>query len=707
MAYDIGPVIGIEGEKEFKNAISNINKEMSLLGSEMKKVTAQFSDNANSMSALTSKNKVLTSQVEEQRNKVNTLQDALKKAKQEYGENSDQVRNWQKQLNNAEADLAKLENQVTQNEKAIKEYGQAQTKAALNSEEFSKAQDKLKTMVKAVAVVVAAAGAAVLAFAKNGLELASDLAEVQNVVDVTFGDGAKIIDQWAKDAAEAYGLSILSAKQYTGTMGAMLKSMQLSDDVALDMSTSLVGLAGDMASFYNLDHETAFEKIRSGISGETEPLKQLGINMSVTNLEAYALSQGITEAYSSMTEAEKVTLRYNYLMQVTADAQGDFARTSDGFANQQRILKLEIQNLSASLGEKLLPIINEMMPKIIDFVKNIDLTPITNALDWILENIDKIAAGAAALGAAMITWNVVATVQAVVKAIKGWQLATEGMTVAQKLLNLAMAANPIGIIITAVAALVAAIVVLWNTNEDFRKKVVKIWNSIKDFFIELGAKIKEIFNAIWTWIKDNVIQPMIDRVEAIKASWQSFKDKIFEVWTAVANWISDKWNWLKNNVFTPIKNVIDDVKEKFQEFRTKAEEVFEAVRAWIEDKIGKAIEKITNFINKIKSAIDWLKELGEQAEESSTLRGTGIYTASTSGSGYTGATYAEGTDYVPYTGYALLHKGEAVLTAEENAARGSGAPTGRTVIINLNTKTASKSEIDYIIRQANIQFGMA
>ncbi len=130
------------------------------------------------------------------------------------------------------------------------------------------------------------------------------------------------------------------------------------------MSLTMTGLAGDFASFYNLEHQEAFDKIRSGISGETEPLKQLGINMSVANLEAYALSKGIETAYKSMTEVEKVTLRYNYLLSVSKDAQGDFARTSDSFANQLRIVQLNIQNLTNSIGNSLLPIASEAIKTI-------------------------------------------------------------------------------------------------------------------------------------------------------------------------------------------------------------------------------------------------------------------------------------------------------------------------------------------------------
>lgn len=221
------------------------------------------------------------------------------------------------------------------------------------------------TLKKLAGLVAAAFGtAAIIHFGKESVKLASDIQEVQNVIDVTFGQGAAQIEEFAKSAAEAYGLSELAAKQYTGTMGAMLKSSGLAAGAAQEMSMALTGLAGDVASFYNLDTDLAFEKIRSGISGETEPLRQLGINMSVANLEAYALSQGITKSYSAMSQAEQVLLRYNYLLSVTGDAQGDFARTSGSFANQIRLLQLNFDQLRISVGNALIPIAQAVLPGI-------------------------------------------------------------------------------------------------------------------------------------------------------------------------------------------------------------------------------------------------------------------------------------------------------------------------------------------------------
>lgn len=222
---------------------------------------------------------------------------------------------------------------------------------------------KLKGVFGKVAktIGVALSVAAIVRFGRECINLGSDLAEVQNVVDVTFGTMNKAIEDFAKTAAEQFGLSELAAKQYTSTLGAMMKSMGITGKTLEDMSIKLAGLAGDMASFYNLDPDVAFEKIRAGISGETEPLKQLGINLSVANLEAYALSQGMTKAYNSMTQQEQALLRYNYLLSVTADAQGDFARTSDSWANQVRILQLRFESLKATIGQGLINIFTPVL----------------------------------------------------------------------------------------------------------------------------------------------------------------------------------------------------------------------------------------------------------------------------------------------------------------------------------------------------------
>ena len=376
-----GGTIKLEGEKAYREALRQINSDLKVMASEMSKVTAEFGKNDKSASSLTSRNKILAEQIDKQKEKITALKNALEQSSEKYGENDKKTNAWKISLNKAEAELIKLEKELSDNEKALKDSENATEDNSKSLKKFGdsandagqktlKLGDLIKANLISDAIIsgIKALGSAIMdvarkfgEFVSNGIKNASNLQEVQNVVDVTFEESAGIINDWATKAASAYGMSELSAKQYTGTIGAMFKSMGLADEQVLSMSSDMVGLAGDFASFYNLEHEEAFNKIRAGISGETEPLKQLGINMSVANLEAFALSQGIDKSYNSMTQAEQATLRYNYLMSVSADAQGDFARTSGSYANQLRIAQLNMENLATGIGAKLLPICNEAL----------------------------------------------------------------------------------------------------------------------------------------------------------------------------------------------------------------------------------------------------------------------------------------------------------------------------------------------------------
>ena len=220
---------------------------------------------------------------------------------------------------------------------------------------------------------VAAIGAGIVNGLKNimssAIEAASELEEVQNVVDVTFGDNANQVEKWAKNAGTQFGLTETQAKRFSSTMGAMLKSSGLAGEQIVDVSTDLAGLAADMASFYNLDFDTAFQKIRSGISGQTMPLKELGIDMSVATLNAFALKQGLTKTFSEMSQGEQTMLRYQYLMSATADAQGDFARTSDGYANSMRKLETNIDALKTKLGQPFLDVVAQAVGALNGFLE--------------------------------------------------------------------------------------------------------------------------------------------------------------------------------------------------------------------------------------------------------------------------------------------------------------------------------------------------
>ena len=207
-----------------------------------------------------------------------------------------------------------------------------------------------QTAIEAAAMVV-----------RDGVGIASSMEEVWNVLDTTFESNANRIQIWSETTKSSFGIGELAAKEFSGTMGATLKGLGIEGEELYTMSTALVGLAGDMASFRNLDTATAFQKILSGMTGESEPLKRFGIDMSVANLEAHALAMGIETAWKEMDQATKTQVRYNYLMERTADMQGDFAKTSESYANQMRLLEENIEDLKLSVGQTLLPVLTELV----------------------------------------------------------------------------------------------------------------------------------------------------------------------------------------------------------------------------------------------------------------------------------------------------------------------------------------------------------
>lgn len=234
--------------------------------------------------------------------------------------------------------------------------GQIGLDLVVNKNQFESQMAGITGMAKKAGAALAAAFGVkkLVDFGKQCLELGSDLAEVQNVVDVTFPKMTAQVDEFAKSAAQSFGLSETMAKQYTGTFGAMAKAFGFTEKQAYDMGSTLTGLAGDVASFYNISQDEAYTKLKSVFTGETESLKDLGVVMTQTALDSYAMANGFGKTTSAMSEAEKVALRYQFVQDKLSAVQGDFARTSGSWANQCRVLSLQIQSLMATIGQGLI-----------------------------------------------------------------------------------------------------------------------------------------------------------------------------------------------------------------------------------------------------------------------------------------------------------------------------------------------------------------
>lgn len=253
--------------------------------------------------------------------------------------------------------------------------GQIGLDLVVNQNGFNKQMQGITGLAKKAGAALAAAFAVkkIVDFGAQCIELGSDLTEVQNVVDVTFTQMSSKVNEFAKSAATSFGLSETMAKKYVGTFGAMAKAFGFSEGAAYDMSTTLTGLAGDVASFYNLSQDEAYTKLKSVFTGETETLKDLGVVMTQAALDQYALANGYGKTTAKMSEAEKVALRYAFVTKQLSLASGDFIRTSDSWANQVKVLQLQFESLKATIGQGLINLFTPIIQQINLFVSKLQV----------------------------------------------------------------------------------------------------------------------------------------------------------------------------------------------------------------------------------------------------------------------------------------------------------------------------------------------
>lgn len=364
-----GITVEIDGNTtKLTDALRKVNTQVSRTSTALKDVERLLKLDPTNTELLRQKQQLLAESITATKDKLEELHKAEKQAKEqmENGKMStDQYRAIQREIVDTEQKLKKLEEQAKSAAKSLGDKMQeAGEKVKKAGKAVSDAGDKIssvgKGLTKSLTVPLAAAGTAAVKFA-------SDYEENLNKVEASFKGNAREVKEWAKTATESFGMSESAALEATSLFGDMGTSMGLTTEEAASMSTSLAGLAGDLSSFKNIGIDEAMTALKGVFTGETESLKTLGVVMTETNLKQFASDCGLV--YDGMSQAEKVTLRYNYVLANTKNAQGDYKKTADGTANSIRTLQAEAANLAATFGREMLPSITPLIQGATEMVK--------------------------------------------------------------------------------------------------------------------------------------------------------------------------------------------------------------------------------------------------------------------------------------------------------------------------------------------------
>lgn len=395
----------------------------------------------------------------------------------------------------------------------------------------------------------------ILAAAAASVKFATDMAETTSKIGVVFDDNAAVVERWAASSIKNMGLARQTAMDAASTYGDMGKGMGLAEDAVLSMSTSLVQLAADMASFKNISVDRALVALNGVYTGETEALKGLGIVMTQANLQQFALNQGIATQISDMTQAELVTLRYQYVMSVTADAQGDFARTGGGVANQSRMVTENLKELGTQAGEVLLPIVNEALVSINGLLKTLQqLTPEQRE---------------AAVTTALIVAGIGPLLIGVGKAITAYQSFKSAITAANT--AGAAASGPTGWISLAAAAGIALATII----------TTQVIAAYKDFYSE-SIKLEEATKKALKSAEDAGVayQESSDETLAAATAAEKYLDRLDEL--NVAGKLTVEQQAEYRSIVNTLNGLIPDLNLKISEQTGKLMEGTGAIRDQIE-----------------------------------------------------------------------------------------------------------------------------
>ena len=406
-----------------------------------------------------------------------------------------------------------------------------------------------KTIIGAIAVdQIVQAGKAVVS-------AASDQEQALGALSSVFKDYSDEMEAFGDTTAENLGISKAEFAQLAAVTGSMLKNAGVPLNEVADSTQALTERAADMAAMFGGTVPEAMEAINSALKGERDPIEKYGVSLKETAVQAKAVEMGLVDAEGKVTDYGKAMATQALIMEQSADAQGTFARESGTLAGQQAVLSAQFKDLQADIGTQLMPVIVKLAGILKDLV-----TFVKNNSSWLIP----LAAGITGVVVAVKAWQV---------AQQAWSIATKAATAAQWLFNAAMTANPIGLIIAAVAALAAGFVLLYTKVDWFREAVDKAVDAI------LTA-----LKWVWEWVKNNwplllaiLTGPFGAAVAIIVKNWDTIRNAIMGVY----NWIKQNWPLLLAVITGPFGAAVAIIVRNWDSIKQGASSAINAIRGYV------------------------------------------------------------------------------------------------------------------------------